>query len=156
MKSRWALIALLALAACQPSASDSPSPSEGAPSAAPSASEAASEAPAAAGTITIVAGGVVDGPGLSIQEALDTAGAEPVLVNGILLLDAEGTIWLCEELSDASPRACAGEYLRVENYPEGADAPEFDPENADVTGSQEEDGVVWLEDQQLYGTVEPS
>jgi hypothetical protein len=156
MKSRWALIALLALAACQPSASDSPSPSEGAPSAAPSASEAASEAPAAAGTITIVAGGVVDGPGLSIPEALDTAGGEPVLVNGTLLLDTEGTIWLCEELSDSSPRACAGEYLRVESYPEGADAPEFDPENADVTGSQEEDGVVWLEDQQLYGTVEPS
>lgn len=152
MSRRWALIALLALAACQPSASDSPSPSEGAPSAAPSASEAA----APAGTITISTAGVVDGPGISIPEALDRAGAEPDLVNGILLLDTEGTIWLCEELSDASPRACAGAFLRVENYPEGADAPEFDPENADVTGRQEEDGVVWFEDQQLYGTVEPS
>ena len=153
MKSRWALIALLALAACQPAASDSPSPSEGAPSAAPSASEAA----AAAGTITLPdEGAAVDGPGISISEALDRASAEPDLVNGILLQDTEGTIWLCESITDASPRACTGTYLRVENYPEDAAAETFDPENADVTGSQEEDGVVWLEDQQLYGVVEPS
>jgi hypothetical protein len=105
--------------------------------------------------ITIVAGGVVDGPGLSITEALETAGEEPLLVNGILLKDTEDTIWLCESLSDASPRACDGAYLQVVDYPGGADAPEFDPANADTTGSQEEDGVVWLEDQQLYGTVAP-
>ena len=146
MKSRWLLIAVLALAACQPAASDSPSPSEGAPSEAP-----ASMTEAATGTITIVEGGVVDGPGLGISEALDTAGAEPVLVNGILLKDVDGAIWLCESITDASPRTCAGAYLSVENYP--ADAPEFDPANSGDTGSQEEDGVVWLEDQQLYGTV---
>jgi len=150
MKSRWVLIAVLALAACQPSASESLSPSEGAPSAAPSASEAAS----ATGTITLPdEGAAVDGPGLSIPEALETAGEEPQLVNGILLQDTEGTIWLCESISDSSPRACADAYLRVENYPDDAAAETFDPENSDVTGSQEEDGVVWLEDQQLYGTV---
>jgi hypothetical protein len=146
-----ALIAVLALAACSPSASGSPDASEGAPSAAPSASEAA----AAAGTITLPdEGAAVDGPGVSITDALETAGTEPLLVNGILLQDADGGLWFCESLSDASPPACEGTYLQVENFPE--DAPELDPANADVTGLQEEDGVVWLEDHQLYGVVEPS
>jgi hypothetical protein len=146
-----ALIAVMALAACSPSASDSADPSEGAPSAEPSASEAA----AAAGTITLPDdGAAVDGPGISITEALETAGPEPLLVNGTLLQDADGNLWFCEALSDDSPRACEGTYLAVENFPE--DAPELDPENADVTGLQEEDGVIWLEDHQLYGVVEPS
>jgi hypothetical protein len=151
MHRRWALIAVLALAACSPSASESADPSEGAPSLAPSASEAA----AAAGTITLPDdGAAVDGPGISITEALETAGPEPLLVNGILLQDADGNLWFCESLSDASPPACDGTYLSVENYPD--DAPDLDPENADVTGLQEADGVVWLEDHQLYGVVEPS
>jgi hypothetical protein len=151
MHRRWVLVAVLALAACQPSASDTASPSDGEPSTAPSASEAA----AAAGTITLPDdGAAVDGPGISITEALETAGPEPLLVNGILLQDADGNLWFCESLSDASPPACDGTYLQVENYPE--DAPDLDPENADVTGLQEEDGVIWLEDHQLYGVVEPS
>jgi hypothetical protein len=151
MHRRWVLVAVLALAACQPSASESAAPSDGAPSTAPSASEAA----AAAGTITLPDdGAAVDGPGISITEALETAGPEPLLVNGTLLQDADGNLWFCESLSDASPPACEGTYLQVENFPE--DAPELDPENADVTGAQEEDGVIWLEDHQLYGVVEPS
>jgi hypothetical protein len=151
MPRRWVLVAVLALAACQPSASDTASPSDGAPSTAPSASESA----AAAGTITLPDdGAAVDGPGISITEALETAGPEPLLVNGILLQDADGNLWFCASLSDASPPACDGTYLQVENYPE--DAPDLDPENADVTGLQEADGVVWLEDHQLYGVVEPS
>lgn len=151
MHRRWALIAVLALAACQPSASESLAPSEEAPS----ASEAGSpSAEALTGTMTIVEGSVADGPGVSIAEALATGGAEPLLVNGILLQDADGTIWLCESLSDSSPRACADSYLQVDNFPE--DAGDLDPANADATGLQEEDGVVWLEDHQLYGTVTPS
>jgi hypothetical protein len=151
MHRRWALIAVLALAACQPSASESVSPSEGA-SAAPSASAAADTL---SGTITLAEGAAVDGPGLSIPEALETAGEEPLLVNGILLQDTEGTIWLCESLSDGSPRACADSQLQVENWPED-DTATLDPANADDTGLQEEDGVVWIEDYQAYGTVSPS
>ena len=154
MNRRWALIAVVALAACNPSASDSPSPSEPASSAEPAASEAASPSQdIASGTITIVDAGVVDGPGVSITEALENAGADPLLVNGILLQDAEGTIWLCESLSDTSPPACADAQLLVENYPADAAENTFDPDNADVTGLQVEDGVGWIEDNQLYGTV---
>ncbi|HEV7200747.1 MAG TPA: hypothetical protein VGO32_08100 [Candidatus Limnocylindria bacterium] len=143
-----ALVAALALAACSPSASG--------PSAdgAASASAVASQVAEAAGTITIVEGMAVDGPGLTIPEALNSGEADPLLVNGILLQDAEGTIWLCQSLSDSSPRACAGAFLAVEDFPEGVG--DLDPANADVTGLQEEDGVVWLEDHQLYGTVSPS
>jgi hypothetical protein len=144
------LLVLVALAACSPAASESLSPSEEAPSGAPTASEAA----IATGTITLPdEGGAVDGPGVSITEALQSASTEPLLVNGILLKDTEGTIWLCESLSDASPRQCTSAQLLVENFPE--DAADFDPESADVTGLQEEDGVAWLEDAQLYGVVEP-
>jgi hypothetical protein len=75
-----------------------------------------------------------------------------MLVNGTLLQDAEGTIWLCESLSDASPPACAVAQLTVENW----DSDEtFDPANADVTGLQMDGDVAWIEDQQVYGVVTP-
>jgi hypothetical protein len=155
MHRRFLLLAVLVLAACQPSASESVSPSEEA-SAAPSASaDASSNAEIPSGTITLGEGAAVDGPGVSIPEALETAGEEPLLVNGILLQDTEGTIWLCESLSDESPPACADSQLEVENWP-ADDTATFDPANADVTGLQEEDGVVWIEDYQAYGTVSPS
>ncbi len=154
MHRRYALIALLALAACQPSASESVSPSDEA-SAAPSGA-ASSTAEIPTGTITLPdEGAAVDGPGISIPEALETAGDEPLLVNGILLQDTEGTIWLCESLTDESPRACADSQLQVENWPEDNTAT-FDPDNADTTGLQEEDGVVWIEDYQAFGVVSPS
>ena len=154
MHRRYALIALLALAACQPSASESVSPSDGA-SAAPSGA-ASSTAEIPTGTITLPdEGAAVDGPGISIPEALETAGDEPLLVNGILLQDTEGTIWLCESLTDASPRACADSQLQVENWPEDNMAT-FDPANEEVTGLHEEDGVGWIEDYQAFGVVSPS
>ncbi len=152
MHRRWALIVVLALAACQPSASESQSPSDGAPSASTAAS---SSAEVETGTITLPdEGAAVDGPGLSIPEALEAATEEPQLVNGILLQDAAGMIWLCESVFDGSPRACADSQLQVENWPD--DTATFDPENAGTTGLQEEDGVVWIEDYQLYGVVSPS
>jgi hypothetical protein len=148
MHRRWALIVMLALAACSPSASASPSPSDEVSSTAPTASQAA-ELPS--GSIS-VEGAAVDGPGVSVTEALESAGEEPMLVNGTLLQDAEGTIWLCESLSDASPPACAVAQLTVENW----DSDEtFDPANADVTGLQMDGDVAWIEDQQVYGVVTP-
>lgn len=155
MHRRWALIAVLALAACQPSASESVSPSEEASSAPGASAGASSTAEIPSGTITFAEGVAVDGPGLSIPEALETAGEEPMLVNGILLQDTDGTIWLCESLSDGSPRACADSQLQVENWPE-EDTATLDPANAGDTGLQEEDGVVWIEDYQAYGVVSPS
>lgn len=152
MHRRWALIVFVALTACQSSASESPASSDEAPSASAPASSAAE---GATGTITLPdEGAAVDGPGLSIPEALEAAAAEPLLVNGILLQDAAGMIWLCESVSDGSPRACADSWLQVENWPD--DVATFDPENAETTGLQEEDGVAWIEDYQLYGTVAPS
>ena len=127
-----------------------PSPSAAASDvASPSASAAAAD-----GTISLVAGVIADGPGESIADAIARGSTEPTLVNGALMLDAEGTIWLCESVDqDTTPPQCGEPRLVVENFPEGTAT--FDMDSADLTGAQEADGVVWLENQQLYGVVQP-
>jgi hypothetical protein len=102
----------------------------------------------------MILGAAVGGPGISIEQALATAGGEPPLVNGVLLMDEEGVIWLCDAVDeDASPPACEEPRLRVLNYPEGG--AEWDLSSADVTGLQEREGVLWLEGSQVYGEVQP-
>ena len=93
---------------------------------------------------------------MSILEALEPAGAEPDLVNGILLQDTEGTIWLCESIRTRPRVRAAGAFLRVENYPEDAAAETFDPENADVTGSRRRMESSGSRISKLYGTVVPT
>jgi hypothetical protein len=94
------------------------------------------------GTLTWVAG-AVDGPGLSVSEAIAGAPSEQVLVNGWLLIDGFGRTWLCEAISDSTPPRFDGPRLLVENYP-GRSTPEF----------QEADGVRWIPDAiQLFGNV---
>src|SRR5687767_14406545 len=105
-----------------------------------------------AGTFTVVdAGGPLDGPGISLAEAIANADGEPKLVAGILLMDLDGAIWLCEELTDPSPPACGEPRLRVVNYPEGG--AEWNLEDADITGLQEDGGALWFEGNRIYGEV---
>lgn len=113
-----------------------------------------SSAEDATGTFTVVdLGGPVDGPGISLAEAIANTDGEPKLVAGVLLMDLDGVIWLCEEITDSSPPACAEPRLRVVNYPEGG--AEWNLEDADITGLQEESGVLWFEGNRLYGEVQP-
>jgi len=70
-------------------------------------------------------------------------------VNGILLKDADGRVWLCEALLKASPPQCAEPRLLVLNMaPE--DAVFQDP------GVHVADGVHWVDRVQLFGFVRPS
>ncbi|HUF06859.1 MAG TPA: hypothetical protein VMP86_05675 [Candidatus Binatia bacterium] len=104
------------------------------------------------GTITIVGGGSVSGPGGNIGDALDAALDQPYLVNGVLLKDLDGKIWLCDSLTDTTPVACDGLVLEVLEYPTGG--AEWELENADITVLQESEGVLYFEFNQLFGVVE--
>jgi hypothetical protein len=106
------------------------------------------------GTIVLPDELAMGGAGVSVAEALDAASSHPVLVNGILLRDADAGIWFCEELGDDEPPACGHPTLWVTNFP--SDESIFDPENARGTGSQTEGGVTWIPNQQLYGVVHPA
>jgi hypothetical protein len=108
----------------------------------------------AAGTFTVVdLGGPLDGPGITLAEAIANTDGEPKLVAGVLLMDRDGVIWLCEEITDSSPPACGEPRLRVENYPEGG--AEWNLEDAEITGLQEDGGVLWFEGNRIYGEVQP-
>jgi hypothetical protein len=116
---------------------------------------AASLAPEGDATLTIVnVGGVVDGPGMSIADALASASGEPTLVNGTVLMDLDGTIWLCEALAESSPPTCGEPRLRILNYPEGT--ADWDIETGDLIGLQEDGGVLWREGAQFFGIVAPA
>ncbi len=120
----------------------------------PSAATSPSAAAEAGGTLTIVdLGGPIDGPAVTLTEALESTSGNPQIIGGILLKDLDGVIWLCEELADTSPPSCAEPRLRVLEYPEGG--AEWDPELGEAVGLQEEDGVFWLEDTRSYGVIEP-
>jgi hypothetical protein len=143
----------LALAACGTTVSETFSEvgdSVDSPSTAASPSAAAEDA----GTLTIVdLGGPIDGPAVSLSEALENNSGNEQIIGGILLMDLDGVIWLCEELADTSPPSCGEPRLRVLNYPEGG--AEWDPELGEAVGLQEEDGVLWIPDTRNYGVIEP-
>ena len=118
------------------------------------ASPSASAAAGTDGTLTIVdLGGAIDGPSVSLAEALENTSGNAQIIGGILLRDLDDIIWLCEELADTSPPSCGEPRLRVLEYPEGG--AEWDPELGQAVGLQEEDGVLWLEDTRSYGVIEP-
>jgi hypothetical protein len=107
------------------------------------------------GTIVLPDEIAMGGSGVSVAEALEMASSQPVLVNGVLLRDADGGIWFCERLDHAAtPPACGHPSLWVTNFP--SDESVFAPENARGTGSQTESGVTWIPNQQLYGVVHPA
>jgi hypothetical protein len=111
---------------------------------------ASAEPPAGDPTLALTAG-MADGPGVSVTDAIAQADMEAALVNGIVLKDAGGTIWLCEELVNASPPSCDLPRLRVLNYPAGT--ADWDIETGAAIGLKEDAGVLWREGVQLYGVV---
>lgn len=106
--------------------------------------------PPASGTtvdavLRIEEGAAVGGPGITVTEALEFVGGEPVLVNGALFVDAEGEILLCEAIAESFPPQCGGRRLLVEG---------LDPRA--VPDLAEANGVRWAESVQLFGRVEPA
>ncbi len=149
------LIAMLALvlAACSGNVGSTPDPVDESSSPSPTASPSPSEpsAPDSDGTFAMVDGVAVGGPGIGLAEAIASGTADPTLVNGVLLMDLDGAIWLCDSLTDDSTPECAGASVRVLNYPEATG--DWDIANADVTGLRESGGVLYFESAQLYGVV---
>lgn len=169
-RRRWIVLitsfAALA-AACGPGATGStPNPT---PSAVASATPAApasatpptltsapsptSSAPTTSGqadaTLTLGNFGQADGPGMSVKDAIATSGVEPLLVNGILLKAADGTIWLCPALATSAPPRCAEPRLLVKNWLQPPDDQTF----VSGEGLHEAAGVRWIERMQLFGVV---
>jgi hypothetical protein len=103
----------------------------------------------ASATITVEQGVEADGPGRSISDALASVGIGPQLVNGILLMDVDGTVWLCEALLTSSPPQCAEPRLLVENRAKE------DQTFVNDEGLHVVDGVRWVENVQLFGVVRP-
>ena len=150
----------LLLAACgstvtatpQPSAPQSPAPTE--PEATPSAAptESPAETPEIAGTLTMVDGVSAGGPGASIADALAHGMTEPMLINGVLFKDLSGTIYLASSMTDADAPTFGGPMLEVIGYPEATS--DWDMASADVTGLMEANGILYFETAQLFGVVE--
>jgi len=109
--------------------------------------------PGAGGSIELVSDFVGGGDGISVGEALDVASSHPVLVDGIVLRDEDGTIWYCDRLVDDSPPRCSDPQLLVLNFPTDPDL--FDPAMAETVGATMRDGITWFEGHQLYGIVHP-
>jgi hypothetical protein len=90
--------------------------------------------------------GIMDCPGgcpsSSVSEALTEAGADvdPILVDGFLVVDDDGSVLFCEGLTDEVTPACEGERLAFE----GQGAFEL------LAGAQ------WSDEVQLLGTVHPA
>lgn len=89
-------------------------------------------------------GGSATGPGISVQEAIQSDLSDPLLVNGYLFVDPEGEMTLAELLAESFPPQPAGATLRVQ----GLDLSEVE----DLETAQ---GVSWTQDYiQLLGTVQ--
>lgn len=147
-RRQWLLVLLISFAtlnaACGAGATGiTPNPTPSAVASAPTTS-----GPADA-TLTLGNFGQADGPGLSVKDAIATSGVEPLLVNGILLKAADGTIWLCPALATSAPPRCAEPRLLVKNWVQPPDDQTF------VSGEGLHDvaGVRWIERMQLFGVV---
>lgn len=121
------------------SPTSAPSPTSGAPT---------TSGPTDA-TLTLGNFGQADGPGLSVKDAIAKSGVEPLLVNGILLKAADGTIWLCPALATSAPPRCAEPRLQVKNWVQPPDDQTF----VSGEGLHDAAGVRWIERMQLFGVV---
>ena len=141
-----------------------PEPSEpAAPSVEPSVepSEAPVETPAeapaeereVAGTITLADGMAFSGPGGTIQKTLEIGpSVHPALVNGVLFLDTDGTIYLATSVSDVSAPTFDGPMLEVLNMDNTGES--WDMANADLLGLEEANGIVFNQNAQILGYLE--
>lgn len=102
-------------------------------------------APAPDGEPTLViADGAVDGPGLSVADALGHRATDDIVtVSGALFVGADGAILLCDAIAESFPPQCGGERIHVT----GLDL-------AAVPGLQTEGEVSWAEGVTLLGSVE--
>lgn len=135
-----------ASASVSPAPSIEPSNNSEEPSAAPSETSET-------GTLTMVDGVSAGGPGISVSEAIAADSGEPTIVNGILLMDTQGTIWLCDAFAGGGIPSCGEPSLRVLGYPEATS--DWDMEHAAMTGLQEAEGIRWFDEGQIFGVVEP-
>jgi ABC-type transport system substrate-binding protein len=146
------LLAATAAAGCAGiTAPASATPSAGATPIATVASSTPAPTPAVPpATLTIEGGVEADGPGNSITEALAYRGSDSQLVNGTLLRDANGRIWLCETVVESPPQ-CPEPRLLVTNWAPAPDDGTF----VSGPGLHVADGARWVERVQLYGFVRP-
>jgi hypothetical protein len=100
-----------------------------------------------AATLTLGDFGDADGPGISVSDAIAYVGGEPLLVNGILLRTADGTVWLCEVLQNSSPPQCSEPGLHVVHWPP-EDQTFVNGDGLHVAGD-----VRWVDHVQLFGVV---
>lgn len=156
-------ILAIALAACGTTTgaptSDAPTPIPSEPAKTPTPTPDATPTPeptdgtdTGGGTITVVDGVAAGGPGISVADAIASGVTDPVLVRGILIMDAEGTILMCDAFAGGGAPSCGDPVLEVVNYPSMTD---WDMEHAEVTGLQEAAGMLFFTDALIYGVVEP-
>ena len=136
----------------EPSPTPSPEPTEAPASPSEAPAESPDASPESDGTFTMVDGVAAGGPGGSISEALASGITDPMLVNGVLYKDLDGTIYLASSLTNASAPTFAGPTLQVIGYPEST--ADWDPAYAEDTGLKEANGVLYFEFAQLFGVVE--
>lgn len=100
------------------------------------------EGPQADAVLVIQPGAIADGPGISIPDALEQAGGEPVLVNGTLFIAPDGSVLLCDAIAESFPPQCGGTRLEVRG---------LDPAGLLL---EEANGVRWAESVQLFGRIQ--
>jgi hypothetical protein len=85
-------------------------------------------------------------PSYTVGKAIAEPGQPgiPILVDGYVLIDPDGSGWYCETLTDSAPPQCAGARLAFD----GLDL-------MDPAAFEELDGVRWSEQVQLLGEVTP-
>jgi hypothetical protein len=125
-------ILLLVVAACSPGAVASPTPTPG-----------DGGGDGGEPVLVIDTQGVADGPGITVEEALNSDFAEGVLVNGAVFIAPDGTALLCDAIAESFPPQCGGTRIRVEGLEPGM-----------LPNLQEEGDVRWAEGVQLFGTIE--
>jgi hypothetical protein len=96
-------------------------------------------------------GAVPGGPGISLSDAMAGDLSQPVLVRGTLFKGPDGAVFFADSLADPAVPTFGELRLRVENYP--TDGPTWDIADAEITGLQEANGILFFEDTQLYGTI---
>lgn len=88
--------------------------------------------------------GLGAGPGISIDEAIESTLDGQLLVNGYIVAEEGGDVRFCSALMESYPPQCGGSSLLVE----GLNLEEVD-------GLESAEGVSWTSaDTQLLGTVE--
>lgn len=155
------LTAMTAVLAACGTAADAPSSPTQEPSQPANPSVEPSQAPTespdeprdVAGTIT-VAEMAFSGPGGTIQEAIDngTDGEYPSLVNGVIFLDTDGTIYMATSVSDVAAPTFEGPMLEVLNM--ANDGNSWDMALAELNGLEEANGIVFRQNAQTLGFVE--